>query len=981
MQMLQKLFFLFSILILSQHLMAQMPADQDFLIKTELDKRGLSEAEAEAALLAKGLDVKKMSPEEALGKRTEILGVLDELAAEKAKGAQASLPMSSQVVPPAPTVVIELPKDNPDSEKVIPEQKIEPVQEIGPEQLTPVPSSIYGHQLFGDNRLEPIQTNDGSTAPETYVLGAGDQLRITIFGISQADLLLTINEAGFVSPAGLAQIYLKGLTLKEARKVLRNRFSVAYRFQSDEFAVTLQQARMLSVNIFGETIKSGSIQLSALNTALNALAAVGGPTDLGSVRAIELIRGDSRKKIDLYTFLSNPSAQFQFDLQHNDILFVPVVQKLITLEGAVKRPMRYELIAKEGIKELITYAGGLNYNTVTDFVQVERYSSSEPTLFEYRLSDVLSGSLKIELLDGDIVRIKSNPKGLEQVVSISGSVFYPGSYDLSDGMSLNILLEKAQLKPQASQEQYFVERTLLDGTKRIFKVEASQISSFLLEKKDQVDVFDKALFTDQQFVEVSGAVRQPFKKLIAINDMLTVNDALAMAGGLKVTATDSAYILRQDLLKPGHLSFIPVSTRSSGSLKLIAGDQLRVFDRSEYLNTAKVVVSGAIREPFEANLAFGDELQLADVLTRSKGLLPTASDIAYLKRIDWFNPETYNYFKVNLKDTASIVLRAGDVLMIYDKSVYSLAANITVSGAVNNPQSLAYSSDLKIKDVILMSGGKKQSADLSRVEIFRLTYSRKSGSGYERISLKLDSSYNVIGKNSEFTLLPFDQIIIRDLMRYSTSFRVEATGEVKAPGSYPMPVGTYRLADLIKDAGGLSPMASKDVAILLRSAGEVGPVGLNLKKALNRKHSKKWNPFLLSGDVLTVFPIQNTFSIRTAGTNYPVQSTTDNEVSFVFSGAHSARWYLREYAGGLQEDADRRTVAVSYPNGRVDGTQRFLYLFNNMPTVKSGGQIVVNMKAPEAIQEKKEIDYDAVFTRSFQAISSLLTLLLLVNQL
>jgi hypothetical protein len=52
-----------------------------------------------------------------------------------------------------------------------------------------------------------------------------------------------------------------------------------------------------------------------------------------------------------------------------------------------------------------------------------------------------------------------------------------------------------------------------------------------------------------------------------------------------------------------------------------------------------------------------------------------------------------------------------------------------------------------------------------------------------------------------------------------------------------------------------------------------------------------------------------------------------------------------------------------------------------MPTVKSGGQIVVNMKAPEAIQEKKEIDYDAIFTRSFQAVSSLLTITLLIKQL
>ena len=39
---------------------AQLPADQGFIIKTELDKRGLTEAEAQGALAAKGFDIEKM---------------------------------------------------------------------------------------------------------------------------------------------------------------------------------------------------------------------------------------------------------------------------------------------------------------------------------------------------------------------------------------------------------------------------------------------------------------------------------------------------------------------------------------------------------------------------------------------------------------------------------------------------------------------------------------------------------------------------------------------------------------------------------------------------------------------------------------------------------------------------------------------------------------------------------------------------------
>jgi protein involved in polysaccharide export with SLBB domain len=979
MKALQTLFF-FSIFFFAMPAFAQLPADQGFVIKAELDKRGLTEAEAQTALAAKGFDIQKMAPEDLLAKKADITAILDELAASKVKQVEVKQDAQMKEAPAAEQ------KDLPTQEKPVPVERApaNPIVVADTAKQLPVAPSIYGHQIFSDRKLEPIKTTDGATAPETYVLGAGDQIRITIFGISQADLLQTINEAGFITPAGMAQIYLKGLTLKEARKLVRNRFSVAYRFQADEFAVTLQQARMLSVNIFGETEKSGSVQLSALNTALNALAAVGGPTELGSVRAIELIRGETRKKIDLYAFLNNPSAQFQFDLQHNDILFVPVVQKLITLEGGVKRPMRYELIGKEGIKELIAFAGGLNYNTYAEYVQVERNGGIEPMLLEYKLSEIMSGKLKIELQDGDIVRVRTNTKTLEQYTEVLGAVFYPGTYELTTGLTLGGLLSKAQLKPQASTDIYFVERTLLDGTQRILKVDSAAAATFLLDKKDKISVFDLSVYTDQQQLEVSGAVRMPFKKLLALQDAVSVADALALAGGLKATATDTAYILRQNLTKPGHLEYIAVVPSKDGSTILKAGDHLRVFDRQEYLNAAKIEVSGAVREPFEREVAFGDELKIADALALGRGLLPTASDIAYVRRRDWYNPDTYQYFKVNLKDTsATLALRAGDHLMIYDKSVYSVASNINVGGSVQKPQSMPYSPDLKLKDVLLMAGGKKPSADLNRVEVFRLDYSNKRGSGYERIVLKLDTNYNILGRNADFTLLPFDQILVRDLLLYNTTKQVEVAGEVKYPGTYPMPAKVYRLSDLLAEAGGLNALASKELAVIYRSANDVGPIGVDLKKALRHKRSSKRNPILMSGDVVSILPYQNTFAIRLEGTQYPQIDTVKVErMNFVYQGKKSARWYIREYAGGFAPDADKRSVAVAYPSGQVDGNKRVLYIFNDMPTVQNGGEIVITMKEKEKTEkEKKEVDYDAIFSRSFQAISSILTITLLLKQL
>ncbi len=874
MKALQTLLF-FSIFFFAMPAFAQLPADQGFLIKAELDKRGLSEAEADAALMAAGLDVKKMSPEEALFNKGAISKVLDELAETK-------------------KLKIVEKQESKDSMKVE-EQILKSDQQVKVEKDLPQTNPIYGHQLFQNGGLSVHALTDGASAPDTYVLGAGDQIRITIFGISQADLLLTINESGFVAPAGMGQIYLKGLTMREARKVVRNRFSVAYRFQSDEFAVTLQKARMLNVNIFGEVVKGGSVQLSALNTALNALMAAGGVSEIGSVRHIELLRGDIRKKIDLYAFLNNPSVQFQYDLQHNDILFVPVAQKVVSLEGAVKRPMRYELAGKEGLKELLAFAGGVLFNANVELIQVKRQTGEKPQLTEYRLADVLSGKFSVELLDGDIIIVKQSSVPLEQFAAIQGAVYYPGQYAWKEGQQLSEVLDKAKLKPQTSTELYIVKRTLTDGTQKVIKVVGKDAPSFELLALDSILVFDQAAFANQLPLEVTGAVRAPFKQ----------------------------------------------------------------------------------------NLAYTDQIKLSEALALAKGTLPTTADWAYVRRPNLFVPNEFSYLRVNLNENADFTLGAGDVLMVYDKEIYTQAADVSIGGAVRSAYRTPFSPALSIKTLIEMAGRTTEKANLNRVDLFRLVYNDKRGSGYELIRLSLDSNYNVVGYPGGYPLLPFDQIVVRQLTLFDKDKVVTVNGEVKFPGDYALPASQYRLSDLIADAGGINAIGSHDGAIIIRSFNNVGPIGVDVKLAMRRKNSKKYNPYLMTGDVLTIYPAQNTFSLRLLGTNYPLQDSVSemSARSFIYVGSKSARWYIREYAGGLTKDADPRSVAVVYPNGQVDGTKRVLFLFNDMPTVRTGGQIVVNLETEKEKAEKKEVDYDVIFSRSFQAISSLLTITLLLKQL
>ena len=495
-------------------------------------------------------------------------------------------------------------------------------------------TDIYGHSLFRDQSIDVFTTTDGARAPDWYVMGTGDQVRITIFGVSQADLFLEVSDEGFVQPTGMPRIFLKGLTIRQAKKLLRERLSEFYTFTQDEISLTVAVARTITVGMLGEVRRNGSFTVSALNTALNVLSVAGGPTEIGSVRSIQRIRGKDRLEIDLYSFLLDPSLQTDYDLRHNDVLFLPVAEKVVTLEGAVKRPFRYELKGDEGILDLLQFAGGIRYDTAPNYIQITRIEQGEPRLYEYDLQQILMEEQNVALLDGDRIRIRRVAKPLRQFVEVIGAVFYPGTYDLEQNRQLRTLLEKAELRPGAMLEKAIIERRQEDeSTKNIAVTLSSILSSeenFLLEAEDRVRIFSESEYTYTLDVEISGDVRTPTQIPLELNDRLRLADALFMAGGLRPTAAPIGFVFRREMFNPEIVDHIRVDVTRDADFELQSGDQLVVYNQMDYTNLGELVVGGAVNQP--VSVTFDPNLTVEDLLLMAGGVTQQAS----LNRVDVF---------------------------------------------------------------------------------------------------------------------------------------------------------------------------------------------------------------------------------------------------------------------------------------------------------------------------------------------------------
>jgi protein involved in polysaccharide export with SLBB domain len=358
--------------------------------------------------------------------------------------------------------------------------------------------------------------------------------------------------------------------------------------------------------------------------------------------------------------------------------------------------------------------------------------------------------------------------------------------------------------------------------------------------------------------------------------------------------------------------------------------------------------------------------------------------VAYIFRRNLFNLVEMKYIRIELSQADKIEMQAGDKLNIYDNSTFTNVGELRVFGAVKNPNKFIFDASLSIRDLITNAGGFNVGAALNRVQVFRTILSPTEKTKLELISIQVDSTYQVVNPKN-FTLQPYDQVVVRLTPEFTLGRTVELTGQVKYPGTYILESKETKLSDVIKLAGGLLDDVDAYGATLFRTYKVRGNISINVKQALRHKRDISQNPILFEGDVININRLENTVSILENGTRmaqYSVNPEKNTIKNVVFQGQRSAAWYIRNFAGGFQEDVDRNSVTVTFPNNQMQSTKRFLFIFRNYPTVVPGSTITMQMKLPKVIlEENKKTDWDAIWSKTLSASTTSLTLFLLVKQL
>jgi len=518
-------------------------------------------------------------------------------------------------------------------------------------------AKIFGQDVFRNNKLSFYQKALDAKAPENYKVGPGDEISISIWGFSEFSETLEVDARGYISPSSYGRIYVKGLTFKNMRSMLKKKFSNFFDMQNSEIDVSLSYSKVITVNIVGEVYNPGSYIIPSINTAFNALIASNGPTQLGSVRNIYIKRnGQTVDSLDVYQFLFNPKKSNDIYLQDGDYLFVPPATCIVEISGAVNRPYTYESKVGETVKDMIRYAGGFSSMAFRDIITLKRLDYNEIKVFDIHNSDAGDEIIK----DGDELVVNKISNKISNVITIKGDIGVAGEYEFKQGENLLELLERSKCISQKTfLDKVYVIRLNQDRTKTHLSINLKSIlenpdvsDNIIMQEYDIVHVLSTDDFDDEFFVSVDGAVRSAGN--FSFGDGMSLQSALILAGGLTQQSEGSRvevsrimeYDVASNKLKPRRaivqnikIGNNLVLSNEAEEFVLQPFDQIFVRSNPDFEPVINVKILGEVKYPGIYSVLRKNE-KISSLIRRSGGL----TDYAYLDGV-----KLYRKFEV-LKD-------------------------------------------------------------------------------------------------------------------------------------------------------------------------------------------------------------------------------------------------------------------------------------------------------------------------------------------
>jgi protein involved in polysaccharide export with SLBB domain len=414
--------------------------------------------------------------------------------------------------------------------------------------------------------------------------------------------------------------------------------------------VTLGNVKTIKVHILNEVRLPGTFTLSAFSTVFNALYAAGGPSDNGTLRAIQLIRKNKKiAEIDVYDLLMNGTANLDVQLQDQDVILVNPYLARVNVIGEVKRPLIFEVTPEDTLDDLIRYAGGF-----TDLAFKDRISISRITGNQRSISDVFGNQLGLfTLKGGDEIAVGRVLDRFSNRIQIKGAVFRPGTFALTEGLTLTQLIKNADgLKGDAYTQRASILRTKGDLSSEVMEVNLQAVlegrqTDVVLQREDVIRISSIYDVQNERYIQILGEVKRPGTYPYAAG--MTPEELILTAGGLQESANlkDIEIARRLEDSDSGTLSDIittsinPDLSFNPNAITLEPFDQVIVRKRANFTMQRLVSVEGQVNSPGIFAIQTSVD-RISDLVKRAGGVNQFAytKGATLIRKTEFFNTES-----------------------------------------------------------------------------------------------------------------------------------------------------------------------------------------------------------------------------------------------------------------------------------------------------------------------------------------------------
>jgi protein involved in polysaccharide export with SLBB domain len=540
-----------------------------------------------------------------------------------------------------------------DARTVEGEEQLSPERDMpGLETLSPYQQKIFGFSLFYNKKLN-FNPSLSIPTPQGYVLGAGDQLLIDVYGASQQSFDLKVSPEGKILIPNVGSIAVGGSTVGAATARIKSSLSQIFSGLQSGISfleVRLGNIRTVSVALVGELNQPGNYTLPAFASPFNALFAAGGPNENGSFRHIQVYRDNKLlTEIDVYDFLIKGTHSSSITLRDNDVIIVPPVRTRVELTGPVRREGYFEVKPNENLSNLLSFAGDFKPEAYQDRLTLSRMTGSQLRVEEVSASNFSNFVPK----DGDSYRIGEILDRYENRVQISGALNRPGTFALTEGMTVGQLIQRAQgLRPDAFVTRATLYRTQADYSLAIVPVDvqgilSGKVADLPLQREDVLVLPSRYELQEEFYVKISGEVNTPGAFVYGAD--MRVGDLILQAGGFTAGAeTSRIEIVRRKNSADGSeiAEIIPVTVPTDLSLQenavtLEPFDHVMVRRNPGFRAEQLVRVEGEVLYPGEYAVTSSND-RISDLLERAGGFSRFAypKGATLIRRNEYFQSPT-----------------------------------------------------------------------------------------------------------------------------------------------------------------------------------------------------------------------------------------------------------------------------------------------------------------------------------------------------